>query len=73
MQAPKYEAPPTDPAITALGAKAQADDLSALQNTASIDTASLMARYGTRLAMAGGSSQPGTPLAVVPPPVGRAA
>lgn len=70
MDAPKYQQPPTDPAITALGQKAQADDLTALQNTASIDTASLMARYGTRLAMAGAASQPGSPLAVVPPPQG---
>lgn len=71
MDAPKYQAPPVDPAITTLNAKAQADDVTALQQTASIDTASIMARYGTRLAMAGaaGSATPGAPLAVTPPPV----
>lgn len=66
MDAPQYQAPPPDPTVTALNAKAQADDLTATQNTASIDTASLMARYGTRLAMAGTSN---LPLAVTPPPV----
>jgi hypothetical protein len=66
MEAPKYNQPPTDPAIATLDAKAKSDDLRAMQETASIDTASLMARYGTRLAMAG---QSGSPLAVVPPPV----
>lgn len=71
VDAPKYTQPPEDPAVTALKAKAQADDLSATQTTAGIDTASLMARYGTRLAMAGTASQPGSPLAVVPPPFGR--
>lgn len=70
MQAPQYQAPPPDPAVTALAAKAQADDLSATQQSASIDTASLMARFGTRLAMAGAAGQPGSPLAVVPPPSG---
>lgn len=73
MQAPTYQQPPTDPAITALGQKAQADDLSAMQTTSQIDTASLMARYGTRLAMAGAAGQPGSPLAVTPPPVRAAA
>jgi hypothetical protein len=67
MQAPTYQAPPEDPTVTALKAKAQADDMTALQNTAGIDTASLMARYGTRLAMAGATQ--GSPLTVVPPPV----
>lgn len=70
MKAPQYQAPP-DPALTALNAKAQADDVTALQQTAQIDTASIMARYGTRLAMAGttGGATPGGPLAVTPPPV----
>lgn len=67
MEAPQYQAPPPDPTVTAVAAKAQADDITAMQNTAGIDTASLMARYGTRLAMAGASQ--GSPLAVVPPPV----
>ncbi len=70
MQAPQYQQPPPDPTITALNAKAQTDDVAALQQTASIDTASLMARYGTRLAMAGAMPQ-GAPLTVTPPPVVR--
>lgn len=65
--APKYQQPPTDPTITALAAKAQADDITAMQTTAGIDTASIMARYGTRLAMANQTS-PGAALAVVPQP-----
>jgi len=67
MEAPKYQPPPPDPMLTALNAKAQADQATALQNTAQIDTASLMARYGARLAMAGTAPQ-GSPLAVVPAP-----
>lgn len=66
MDAPKYQQPPTDPTITALAAKAQTDDITAMQTTAGIDTASIMARYGTRLAQAGANT--GAPLAVVPPP-----
>lgn len=67
MDAPKYQAPPPDPTLTALSTSAQASDARALQDTAQIDSASLMARYGTRLAMAGTSPQ-GSPLAVVPAP-----
>ena len=66
MDAPQYQAPPPDPTVTALNAKAQSDDIAATQQTAQLDTASLMARYGTRLAMAGASN---IPLAVTPPPV----
>jgi hypothetical protein len=58
MQAPQYNAPPPDPTVTALNAKAMAADQQATQMTAQIDTASLMARYGTRLAMAGSTSTP---------------
>jgi len=65
MDAPKYTAPPPDPTVTALNQKAQQDDIAALQDKSSIDTASLMARYGTRLAMAGNTA---SPLSVIPPP-----
>lgn len=58
MQAPKYQAPPTDPTVAALSSTAQADDIAATQRTAQIDTSSLMARYGTRLAMGGAVSSP---------------
>jgi hypothetical protein len=57
MDAPKYNPPPVDPAIAALADKSQQDNVAAMQQTASIDTASLMARYGTRLAMAGAMPQ----------------
>jgi hypothetical protein len=69
MDAPQYQKPPEDPSITALKGKAQSDDLSALQDRSQIDTANIMARYGTRLAMAGAMPQ-GSPLTVTPPPVG---
>lgn len=69
MDAPTYTPPPPDPAVTALKEQAKTDQIASLQDTASIDTASLMARYGTRLAMAGATS---SPLAVVPPPVAGA-
>lgn len=53
MEAPKYEAPPPDPTVVALNERAKNDQLSALQNSARMDTAALMARYGTTLALAG--------------------
>jgi hypothetical protein len=69
VDAPQYQPPPEDPAITALNAKAKSDDISALEDRSQIDTANIMARYGTRLAMAGAMPQ-GLPLTVTPPPVG---
>lgn len=65
MDAPTYNPPPPDPTITALDAKAQQENIRALSETASIDTASLMARFGTRLAMAG--SPTASPLAAPSP------
>lgn len=64
VDAPKYEAPPPDPATVALGERAKSDQLAALQNTARMDTATLMARYGTMLATAGTGITPvsSTPL-----------
>jgi hypothetical protein len=53
MQAPTYQQPQTDPTVAALQERTTLDDRTALQNTAAIDTASLNARYGTRLALAG--------------------
>lgn len=52
----------TDPALTAAADQAQQDHLKALQVEAQGDTASLMARYGTRLALAGAMSPSGSPL-----------
>ncbi len=50
---------PVDPALEGETAKANADQLKALRIQASGDTASIMARYGTRLALAGTQSTPG--------------
>lgn len=49
----------SDPTLDAELQQAQSADVTALQQEAQGDSASLMARYGTRLAIAGGSS--GTP------------
>ncbi len=65
MEAPTYTPPPpppADPAIAEANARAQADQVTAAQQTAGIDSAALMARYGTTLAL-GGSSPVGSPLA----------
>lgn len=51
---------PTDPTLDAEAAQAQQAKMMALQSQAQGDTASLMARYGTRLAMSGATS--GSPL-----------
>lgn len=69
--APQYQPPPIDPMVASLDAQAATADQTAMQNQAQMDTASIMSRYGTRLAMAGttGGSAPGAPLAVTPPPV----
>jgi hypothetical protein len=45
--------PPEDPRLIAEQQRADADNVAALQVEAQGDTASLMARYGTRLALAG--------------------
>ena len=55
---------PVDPNLQAEQQQAQNDLVQSLQQQASGDTASLMARYGTRLAMAGAAS--GSPLSVAP-------
>lgn len=55
MEAPKYQQPALDPTLQALDAKTQSDNVAALQNTAAIDTASIAARYGTRVAMSAAS------------------
>lgn len=53
----------TDPTLIAEQQQAQADQVRALQTQAQGDTASLMARYGTRLALAGAmGTGGGTPM-----------
>ena len=61
MNAPSIPAPPADPNLQAEQDRAQADLVKSLQGQASGDMASLMARYGTQLALAGTAG--GSPLA----------
>jgi hypothetical protein len=58
---PPPQITPTDPRLDAERAAADAANLKAMMAEAQGDTASLMARYGTRLAFAGGSPL-GSPL-----------
>jgi hypothetical protein len=51
--APPPPIPATDPRLDAQSTQASADEIKALQIQSEGDTASLMARYGTRLALAG--------------------
>jgi hypothetical protein len=69
MDAPKYEPPPLDPGIVALQQRADADARSAAQDQSRQMQSSLMARYGTRLALAG--ARTGSPVAAVAPIMGR--
>jgi hypothetical protein len=62
MEAPKI---PTDPNLATEQAQAQNDLIGSLQTKTQGDMSSLMARYGTQLAMAGASS--GSPLGTPPP------
>ena len=58
LTVPQYQAPGPDPEVTILDQNIQQQQTDAAKNEAQIDTASLMARYGTRLAMAGGTTSP---------------
>lgn len=66
-QTPTVQA--TDPLLQAAADQASQDQISALTTQAQGDTAMLMARYGTRLALAGAASPSGSPLTAA----GRAA
>ncbi len=57
MGAPHYDPPPPDPLMIQQQQEAAHDQVLALQQRTGIDTASLMARYGT-LAMAGAYHPP---------------
>lgn len=61
MGPPDIPPPPVDPNLASEQAQAQRDLASSLQKQSSGDMASLMARYGTQLALAGASG--GTPAA----------
>lgn len=59
---PQYQPPQDDPQYLQLKSRAQADQVAATQETARIDSASLLARYGTLVSMAnvGSPTAPGT-------------
>ena len=59
MGTPKPPQIPVDPMLQQLQKTAMQQQTQAMQNVAAGDTASLLARYGARLAM--GSSTPGMP------------
>jgi hypothetical protein len=59
INAPKAPAPQQDPMLDQLMATAARQQQSALQSEAAGDTASLMARYGMRLALGSAGSLPG--------------
>ena len=59
---------PVDPNLVEEQQQAQNDLVTSLGQQTQGDMASLMARYGTKLAMAGVSG--GSPLVTTPPPVG---
>lgn len=58
---PQYQQPPDDPQYLALKAQADQDNINATENRVQIDSASLLARYGSRLTLAasGGASAAG--------------
>lgn len=60
MEAPQYQAPPppaVDPNTATLAARAQQDDIAAARDNTAIVSQNLMTRYGTSLALAGGSAR----------------
>lgn len=57
---PVYTPPPVDPAVAQIDAQAQQQSLASLQTQAQMDSASLLARYGTQLSLA--NQQAGSPL-----------
>jgi hypothetical protein len=67
---PDIPAPVVDPNLAAQEARASADQTAALQDRLRMDTASVMARYGSRMAVAGASTAtPGTVTPAGPPPI----
>lgn len=57
---PQYQPPSEDPQTTALKAKAEQDQIAATRETTRIDSASLLARYGTLVSVANAQA-PGAP------------
>lgn len=63
---PQYNQPAPDPALAILQQQAQQANLTALQQSAQVDTAKLMTLYGTQAALAGKFG--GSPLIAPPMP-----
>jgi len=59
---PVFTPPPTDPAVAAATAQANQAGINSLQQIAQMDSASILARYGQQMSMAGSGS--GSPLLV---------
>jgi len=53
LDAPQYQKPPDDPALALLEQQNQVAGINALSDQTRMDTARLMATYGTRLALSG--------------------
>lgn len=53
MNAPEYQKPPDDPALALLEQQNKIAGINALQDQTRMDTARMMATYGTRLALSG--------------------
>jgi hypothetical protein len=64
LDTPQYQKPAPSPEETALAQQTAQQNMQATQADARMDTARLMAIYGTRLVMAGGTS--GSPLINAP-------
>lgn len=53
LQAPSYTPPPPDPLLQQQQAQAEAEQTNALQHKLQGDTASILSRYGTLVALTG--------------------
>lgn len=59
---PVFTPPPDDPSVAAATQQANAASIASLQQTAQMDSASILARYGAQMSMA--NAQAGSPLLV---------
>lgn len=55
---PTYQQPAADPLMASLGLTSQTADMTATMQEAKLDTASLLARYGARMAVTGVNISP---------------
>lgn len=66
MDAPKYQQPAPDLAFAELQQQGQQQDIAAIQDKTKVDTASILARYGANLALAGTAGTGGAPMSGLP-------